>query len=220
MHNTSRLAVLIAATCLPATASELGILIDRQFSQPVLYSDLHTTAFRTNGFALRGAFTWFDLKGVELGMTATYHPSAKGNTDLLVGSNSLWLGTPKIRTKYAAVGFQANLKDILDLQLGIEARQETVSMDDGPLIVSSIVPPQTLFLRAEPGRTTFVRPWATVGVGISKPAPVITPFIRFEFAYALKTFSELSPYQNANGDDFRRRLAPTYQVALYGGIRF
>jgi hypothetical protein len=47
------------------------------------------------------------------------------------------------------------------------------------------------------------------------PTPVVSPFVRLELAVPLtQSDSSNSP------DDFRKAMAPSLQVALYGGIRF
>ena len=47
------------------------------------------------------------------------------------------------------------------------------------------------------------------------PTPVVSPFVRLEVAVP-----SLKLRVSASGDDFRKAMAPSLQVALYRGIRF
>lgn len=220
MHKGSRSALLIACiTGLPVAASEVGVLFDKQFGESVSYSDFRATAIRPTGFAIRGAYTLLDLKAFELGLTATYHPKSEANSEYIIGSLSMPLGISTVGNKYAAIGVQADWKVLVDLHLGMEARQETISCG-GPLTVISIPSPPPVLLHVEPGSTTIVRPWAKAGLGFTFPSIAVKPFIRLEMAYSVKTYPSLSSSVSANGEDFRKRVAPTFQVAFYGGIRF
>jgi hypothetical protein len=63
--------------------------------------------------------------------------------------------------------------------------------------------------------TTVTRPWVKAGVGYALPAPVLSPFVRLELAVPLTSYDA-----GTSTDDFRKAMAPSLQVALYGGIRF
>jgi hypothetical protein len=62
--------------------------------------------------------------------------------------------------------------------------------------------------------TTLVRPWVKAGVGYAVPTPV-SPFVRLEVAVPLTKDDS-----TGSADDFRKAMAPSLQVGLYGGIRF
>jgi hypothetical protein len=202
---------LIASGMISTTAfcSELGLILDKQFGKSVSAGYGEFTAFSPTGFGIRGAYTVLDLKAVEFGLAASYHPKSQ--------SDFTWVNSPEIKAKseYMSIGAQADWKLIANLHAGIEIRREKISTD---VHMTAFQPPSSLLLDAYGGNTSFTRPWINAGIGFSIPAPAIQPFIRLEAAYALKTYS--LPTINANGDDLRKAIAPRYQIALYGGIRF
>jgi len=197
-------------------ASELGLLLDKQFGQTVSLSDPRLTGFKSvdpSGFGIRGAYTFLDLKVTEFGLSATYHPKAQA--DLNLGT----IPTGKIGNQYIALGAQADWKFLLNLHLGVELRQERVSQENSTLVAAPFPPtPQIVLVNSVAGTTNITRPWVKAGIGFSIPSPAIKPFFRLEAAYALKTYS--LPNNTATGDDLRKAVAPKYQVAIYGGIRF
>jgi len=98
-----------------------------------------------------------------------------------------------------AIGVQADWKFLLNLHAGLDMRSEKLSTSTASANDS----------------TTLTRPWVKAGVGYTLPTPVVSPFVRLELAVPLtQSDSANSP------DDFRKAMAPSLQVALYGGIRF
>jgi len=178
-----------------AKAGEVGLLLDKQIGDSLLLTGGKADAASPTGFGIRGAFTVLDLKVAELGIAATYHPEAK--EDLKV--NGAIFGT--MSNQYVAIGAQVDWKFLVNLHAGVDLRQEKTKMD--ALVYSH--------------STTFTRPWVKAGIGFSIPTPIVSPFVRLEAAYALKTYSLPSLYSQ---DDFNKAMAPKYQIALYGGIRF
>jgi hypothetical protein len=198
-----------------ARASEFGLLLDKQFGQSVSLSDPRFSFKSVNpsGFGIRGAYTFLDLKVTEFGFSATYHPKAQA--DLNFGTAP----AGKIGSEYIALGAQADWKFLLNLHLGVELRQEKISQESSTLVAAPAPPtPQIVLVNATAGTTNITRPWAKAGIGFSIPSPALSPFLRLEAAYALKTYS--LPNTTATGDDLRKAVAPKYQVVIYGGIRF
>ena len=181
-------------------ASEFGILLDKQIGRAEALatagSGLGAGGYdrvSPSGVGFRAAYTFLDLDIAELGAAVTYHP--KANSNLTSGGNIK--GT--FGDQYTAIGVQADWKLLLDLHAGLDLRSEKLTTTG---LVGS-------------DSTTLNRPWATVGVGFSAPMPIVSPFVRLEVAAPLSTSSN-----GNNQDDFRKAMAPSLQVALYGGIRF
>ena len=182
---------------------EVGILGDKQVGKAQALAAATSTnpnpgsydAVSPTGYGFRVAYTFLDLKVAGLGAAVTYHPKAEGNLEL-AGSN---LG--KFGDEYTSVGLQADWKFLVNIHAGVDYRSEKLT--------SSPVPGMS-------GSTTLTRPWAKVGLGFSAPMPVVSPFIRLEVAAPLSTPAS----KGDNDEDFRKAMAPSLQVALYGGIRF
>ena len=203
------LLVASGMTAFHARSTEVGLLLDKQFGQSISLPNAgNFKSFDPSGFGIRGAYTLINLKVAELGLTATYHPKAKSDfASTFIGAQA--------RSEYISVGAQADWKFLVNLHLGMEMRREKISTL-GRLAVADIY--SNLLIYANAGDTTISRPWINTGVGFSWPLPVVSPFVRLEAAYALKTYS--LPATTANGDDLRKAIASKYQVAIYGGIRF
>jgi hypothetical protein len=190
--------VCVGLAALPARASELGLLMDQQIGSAQAFSTYHYDAAKPSGYGIRGAYTVLDLKVAEVGLTATYHPESK--TDLtLNGTNS-----GRFNDEYIAVGAQVDWKLLVNLHAGIDLRRETLTTESAP--------------GASDGSTTYTRPWIKAGIGYSVPTPVVSPFVRLEVAVAATKQGSLSASPSA--DEFRKSMAPDYQIGLYGGIRF
>ena len=213
MKNMMGLTLMIAGLAvLPASAHEVGILVDKQVGESTAVPGLlggDIKAVSPTGFGIRGAFTLLDLKVAELGVAATYH--SKSEADLDFGSG---FKAGKAGSQYIAIGAQVDWKFLVNLHVGVDMRREKISTDTTfPLIGYGAV---------YAGDTTITRPWAKAGIGFSVPLPVVSPFFRLEAAYALKTYSLPAASLGAvdHSEDVRKVLAPKYQIALYGGIRF
>jgi hypothetical protein len=190
--------VAMGLSLVPAHATEVGLLLDKEIGKAQtlgangsgLASGRYDAASPT-GFGIRAAYTFLDLKLAELGAAVTYHP--KSETDL---------GGPtagKYGSEYVAIGVQADWKLLLNLHAGLDLRSEKLSTTANGVSDS----------------TTVTRPWVKAGVGFNLPTPVVSPFVRLEVAVPLS-----SNDSSNNTDDFRKAMAPSLQVALYGGIRF
>lgn len=197
---------LILALALPASAGvEVGLLLDRQIGKAQTVAAGQQVASGTydsvspSGMGFRVGTSLLDLGVLALGLNATYHPKAE--EDLKLGGATLG----KFGSEYAAVGVGLDWKLVLNLHAGLEIRRERLSGDlrlpTGTGVVS--------------GTASSTRPWMKVGVGFSVPLPVVSPFVRLELAVPT-TKNE----KTGTPDDLRQALAPQYQVALYGGLRF
>ena len=194
-------AFTLAMVALPVQASEFGLLLDKEVGRSETLgaagSGLPAGGYdraSPSGWGLRAAYTFLDLKVAELGAAITYHPKAE---DDLIGGSGGKQG--KLGNEYLAVGVQADWKFLVNLHAGLDLRSEKVTTTANGVSDS----------------TTVHRPWVKAGVGWSVPTPVVSPFVRLEVAVPL-TSSDSS----SSTDDFRKAMAPTLQVALYGGIRF
>ncbi|HNX30032.1 MAG TPA: hypothetical protein PKM35_00365 [Holophaga sp.] len=195
MRSLIRVAVVAAAlAALPGRASELGLLVDKQFGGSQTFGSYHFDGSKPGGYGIRGVYTILDLNVAEVGLSATYHPEQE--SDL---SNS---GT--LNNQYIAIGAQVDWKFLVNLHAGIDIRREKLTTDG-----NSIVPN---------GSTTYTRPWIKAGIGYALPSPVVSPFVRLEVAVAATKQGSLN--SGSSADDFRKAMAPDYQIGLYGGIRF
>jgi hypothetical protein len=190
--------VAVGLVALPARASELGLLVDKQIGVAQAFTGSSFDAAKPSGYGIRGAYTILDLKVAELGLTATYHPQSK--TDLVLNG----INAGKFNDEYMAVGAQVDWKFLVNLHAGVDIRREKLTTEGTSL--------------AGAGSTTYTRPWVKAGIGFSVPTPVVSPFVRLEVAMATTKQGNLSASPSA--DEFRKAMAPEYQIGLYGGIRF
>lgn len=201
-------AFLVPMLALPTvSAGEVGLLLDKQFGKaqtvaagvaPGSTVAGKVDAIAPNGVGLRVGLSLLDLKVAELGLTATYHPKVEGDFEV----NGTTYG--KLGTEYIAVGAQVDWKFLVNLHAGVDLRREKLILSEfqGTNVGLN-------------GENTVTRPWVKAGIGFSVPMPVVSPFFRLEVA--MTTSKE---DKRTTTDELRKALAPEYQVALYGGIRF
>jgi hypothetical protein len=186
----------------PAKATEFGLLLDKEIGQAEALgsngSGLNAGGYdrvSPTGYGFRAAYTFMILKAAELGAAITYHPKAQD--DLTTGGANVG----KFGDQYTAIGIQADWKLLMDVHAGLDMRSERLTT--------------TSSLTGASDSTTLIRPWVKAGVGYTLPAPAVSPFVRLEVAVPLTKDDS-----TGSSDDFRKAMAPTLQVALYGGIRF
>jgi len=190
--------LLLGFAVAPAQAAEFGLLLDKEIGRAQSFSGspgLPAGAYdrsSPSGLGFRAAYTFLNLKVAEIGAAVTYHPKAEDN--LTQGSSRIG----KYGDQYVAIGVQADWKLLMNLHAGLDMRSEKLTTS------------------ADSGSTTLTRPWVKAGVGYALPTPVVSPFVRLEVAVPLTS----SDSNSSNPDDFRKAMAPSLQVALYGGIRF
>jgi len=192
--------VVFGLLSVPAKAGEFGILLDKAIGRAEVLgsngSGLQAGRYDQSsptGIGFRAGYTFLDLKFAELGAAVTYHPKAQD--DLTIGGTTVG----KYGNQYVAIGVQADWKFLLNLHAGLDMRSEKLTTSANGVSDS----------------TTLVRPWVKAGVGYSLPTPVVSPFVRVEVAVPLTNNDS-----GKSTDDFRKAMAPSLQVALYGGIRF
>ena len=195
--------LLLGFTAVPAKASEFGLLLDKEIGRAQAFNGASSGGLigggssydksSPSGLGFRAAYTFLDLKVAELGAAVTYHP--KSQDDLSLGGVNIG----KFGNQYVAIGVQADWKFLLNLHAGLDMRSEKL----------------TTTTSTSSDSTTLTRPWVKVGAGFAMPTPAVSPFVRLEVAVPL-TSSDTSN----STDDFRKAMAPSLQVALYGGIRF
>lgn len=197
MKMLARVALASAALAVvPVNAAEVGLLLDKQFGKAQAITAIPGAkydAVSPTGFGIRAGVSILDLKVAELGLTATYHPKAEGDLEL----NGVKLG--KYGSEYIAIGAQVDWKFLVNLHAGVDLRREKYTTDVLGVKESN----------------TATRPWVKAGVGFSVPTPVVSPFFRLEVAVAATKEDKVD-----SPDNFRKAMAPEYQVGIYGGIRF
>lgn len=193
-------ALLLGLVALPVQASEFGLLLDKEIGRAQSFGGGTTDGLQTGrydaasptGYGFRAAYTFLNLRVAEFGAAVTYHPKSEAD---LSGNGA----TGKYGNQYVAIGVQADWKLLLNLHAGLDLRAEKLSTNANGVSDS----------------TTVTRPWAKAGVGFELPTPVVSPFVRLEVAVPLTSSDNTS-----SPEDLRKAMAPSLQVALYGGIRF
>ncbi len=198
MHKKLLLVFMMAF--LPATAGELGLLLDKQFGQAQTAATFDTNkydAVSPTGLGIRYGFDVLDLKVAALQLNATWHNKTTG--DLTYGGTKYG----ELDNQYWAAGAMVNWKLLVNMGAGVEYRTEKLSWrPTGTLLMGN-------------GDTTQGRAWARVNVGFSIPTPLISPFFALELAAPLSKGSATNTPK-----DFAEALAPQAQIGIYGGIRF
>ncbi|MBK8573619.1 MAG: hypothetical protein KA743_05875 [Geothrix sp.] len=194
-----RLLLVSLLVILPATAGEVGLLIDKQAGKAQTATAFSTQKFDAvspTGLGIRGGFDILDLKIAALQVNATWHNKTTG--DLSYGGTKYG----ELDNQYWAAGAMVNWKLLVNVGAGVEYRSEKLTW-------RSTTPAFTN------GDTTQGRTWARLNIGFSIPTPVVSPFFALEVAAPLsKKDSTATP------KDFAEALAPQVQIGIYGGIRF
>jgi hypothetical protein len=194
-----RLLIVSLLVILPATAGEVGLLIDKQAGKAQTATAFSTQKFDAvspTGLGIRGGFDILDLKIAALQVNATWHNKTTG--DLSYGGTKYG----ELDNQYWAAGAMVNWKLLVNVGAGVEYRSEKLTW-------RSTTPAFTN------GDTTQGRTWARLNIGFSIPTPVVSPFFALEVAAPLsKKDSTATP------KDFAEALAPQVQIGIYGGIRF
>lgn len=194
-----RLLLVSLLVILPATAGEVGLLIDKQAGKAQTATAFSTQKFDAvspTGLGIRGGFDILDLKIAALQVNATWHNKTTG--DLSYGGTKYG----ELDNQYWAAGAMVNWKLLVNVGAGVEYRSEKLTW-------RSTTPTFTN------GDTTQGRTWARLNIGFSIPTPVVSPFFALEVAAPLsKKDSTATP------KDFAEALAPQVQIGIYGGIRF
>lgn len=203
MKLTRTFAVALALTA-PLAAGEVGLLAGKlvgkaQVGSAALSGNPAGTNYDSispTGFGIRAGYTLLNLGVAELGLAATYHTKAEGDLEFKLPSQpNVKVSRGKYGVQYLAIGAQADWKFLVNLHVGADIRQEKLEYGSESV--------------------TYTRPWVKAGIGFSLPLPVVSPFARLELA--VPTTKE---DKTGSSNDLMKAMAPTFQAALYAGIRF
>ena len=196
-----RLMVLLALTTLPLCAQdyEAGIFLGQTtFRTQTVAGTEFEPETKTIGMARLG-FSVVDIGPALFQVTVGYQPKAKTAFD----ANGA--PTPRQYGDEAwAAGVMFNFKAFVAVGAGLEYRAERLSFE-GPGVSQN---------------TTYARPWARFNVGLSFPLPIVKPFVGVEAAAPLSSTSITSADYVSDPDKALKSHAPSFQVGVYGGIRF
>ncbi|MBK7293955.1 MAG: hypothetical protein IPI84_09325 [Holophagaceae bacterium] len=194
-----RLLLVSLLVILPATAGEVGLLIDKQAGKAQTATAFSTQKFDAvspTGLGIRGGFDILDLKIAALQVNATWHNKTTG--DLSYGGTKYG----ELDNQYWAAGAMVNWKLLVNVGAGVEYRSEKLTW-------RSTTPAFTN------GDTTQGRTWARLNIDFSIPTPVVSPFFALEVAAPLSKKDSTT-----TAKDLTDALAPQVQIGIYGGIRF
>ncbi|HET8900590.1 MAG TPA: hypothetical protein VFM84_01525 [Holophagaceae bacterium] len=199
-----KLALALALASLPACAQdfEAGVFLGQNTykSQTILGTELKPETKTVA--AARLGFSIVDLGPALFEFTVGYQPKAKTAMDANGANTGLDYGD-----QYWSAGLMFNFKAFVAVGAGVEYRGEKLTLE-GPGLNQS---------------TNYGRPWARVNVGFSFPLPIVKPFVGVEAAMPLASTSAPANYGYGPGADTDASLkshAPSFQVGVYGGIRF
>lgn len=195
----SAMVVVAGLAAMPASAVEVGLLLDRQMGKAQTASSAITGSTSTsfegvtlNSAGIRVGVPLLDLGPASIQLSGTYHPQVR--SDFVVGGKKVG----SVGNEYYAAGAEATWKFLVDVNAGLDFRYEKLQILYG-------------------GRTnaTLFRPWIRAGVGMNLPLPILKPFVRLEAAMPVTKKDDKN-----NWDQFTKATAPEFQLGLYGGIRF
>jgi len=199
-----KLALALVLASLPACAQdyEVGVFLGQNTykSQTILGTELKPETKTVA--AARLGFSIVDLGPALFEFTVGYQPKAKTAMDANGANTGLDYGD-----QYWSAGLMFNFKAFVAVGAGVEYRGEKLTLE-GPGLNQS---------------TNYGRPWARVNVGFSFPLPIVKPFVGVEAAMPLASTSAPANYGYGPGADTDASLkshAPSFQVGVYGGIRF
>ena len=114
-----RLLLVSLLVILPATAGEVGLLIDKQAGKAQTATAFSTQKFDAvspTGLGIRGGFDILDLKIAALQVNATWHNKTTG--DLSYGGTKYG----ELDNQYWAAGAMVNWKLLVNVGAGVEYR--------------------------------------------------------------------------------------------------
>ena len=199
-----RLALILAMTALPACAQdfEVGVFLGQNTYKSQTVAGIEIKPQTKTVTSARFGYALVDLGPALFQLTVGYQPNAKTPVDFNGVDSGLRYGD-----EYWSAGLMFNFKAFVAVGAGIEYRSEKLSLESAGLNQSA----------------TYGRPWARVNVGLSFPLPLVKPFVGVEAAMPLSTASAPANYGYGPGEDSSGSLkshAPSFQVGVYGGIRF
>jgi len=194
------LAPALAMASLPACAQdyEVGVFLGQNTYKSQTFLGTEFKPDTKTVAAARLGFSIVDLGPALFQFTVGYQPKVKTEFDANGAATGLDYGH-----QYWSAGLMFNFKAFVAVGAGVEYRGEKLSME-GPGLNES---------------ATYGRPWARVNVGFSFPTPLVKPFVGVEAAAPLSSTSASSTY-GTDVDNTLKAHAPSFQVGVYGGIRF
>ena len=189
-------ALLFGLVALPAQASEFGLLLDKEIGRAQSFGGNAGDQGLQRGGYDSASPTGYGFRAAYTFLNlkvAEFGAAVTYHPKSEADLNGPSNG--KYGNQYVAIGVQADWKLLLNLHAGLDMRSEKLTTNSDS--------------------TTVTRPWAKAGVGFELPTPAVSPFVRLEVAVPLTNSDATS-----SPDDFRKAMAPSLQVALYGGIRF
>ena len=196
-----RLAIILALAALPACAQdyEVGVFLGQNTykSQTILGTEFQPET-KTVASARLG-ISMVDLGPALFQFTLGYQPKAKTAMD----ANGMAIPV-NYGDEYWSAGLMFNFKAFVAVGAGVEYRGERLSFESASGNQSA----------------TYGRPWARVNVGLSFPTPLVKPFVGVEAAAPLTSTSVSDADYLNDPDKALKSHAPSFQVGVYGGIRF
>ena len=188
---------LLSAATLSASDNELNLLVSKQMTRDLSVPAGKVEVSDPVAISLRYGRDLIGLGPAQLQLQAGYH--AESTADMKF--NGVKNGEYK-NTGYS-LGLQAQWRMGVVLGAGAEMRMEKLKA------VSST------------GQgsydTTQVRPWVTGRVGFSLPLPLVQPVFGLEVAAPL---TKKDVNASSSQDDALKAMAPSFEVSVYGGVRF
>lgn len=195
------LALALVLASLPACAQdyEVGVFLGQNTYKTQTISGTELKPETKTVAAARLGFSIVDLGPALFQVTVGYQPKVKTTLD------ADGVGTPlDYGHQYWSAGLMFNFKAFVAVGAGVEYRGEKLSLE-GPGMNQSV---------------TYGRPWARVNVGFSFPLPLVKPFVGVEASAPLTSASVSDAEYLSDPDKALKSHAPSFQVGVYGGIRF
>ena len=198
------IALALVSAPLAAQDFEVGLLVAQNTyrSQSVAGVDIKPESKTL--VAGRFGYAIVDLGPALFQLTAAYQPKVTTGVEF----DRVEQPGYKYGHEYWSVGAMFNFKAFFAFGAGLEYRSEKLTGSQPGISEQS---------------TTYGRPWARANIGLSFPTPIVKPFVGLEIAAPLVSESTPSNYGLGVGTDQSATLkshAPSFQVGLYGGIRF
>jgi hypothetical protein len=198
------LALALMSAPLAAQDFEVGLFVGQNTYRSQSIASTEYKPESKTVVAGRFGYSVVDFGPALFQLTAGYQPKVSTPVEL----NGTSMGD-KYGHEYWSVGAMFNFKAFFEVGAGLEYRSEKLTASG----------PNTFTAEQS---TTYGRPWARAHVGLSFPTPLVKPFVGVDLAAPLTSESANGNTGFATGDPSKtlKSLAPSFQVGIYGGIRF
>lgn len=190
--------VLVSTATLSAADNELNLMIDKQMTRNLTIQGYEVEVQQPTSVGVRYGRDLIGLGPAQLQLQAAYHAQSSADGAVLGTS----IGTYK-NTGYS-LGLQAQWRLGVVLGAGAEMRVEKLKGE-------------TTYPTAGTTSATLVRPWVTGRLGFSIPTPLVKPVFGLEVAVPL---TKKNANDASSDEDLLKAVAPSFEVGVYGGIRF